>query len=37
MLMMRAIEVGASGLIVLVGALLLAGYMTSERLWILTG
>ena len=37
MLMMRAIELGASGLIVLFGVLLLAGYMASERLWMLTG
>ncbi len=37
LLMMRAIEVGASGLIVAFGALLLAGYMASERLWMLTG
>jgi len=36
-LAMRAMEVGASGLIVLFGALLLAGYMASERLWMLTG
>jgi nickel/cobalt exporter len=37
MLMMRAIEVGAAGLIVAFGALLLAGYMASEQLWMFTG
>ena len=37
MLVMRAIEVGAAGLIVAFGALLLAGYMASERLWMFTG
>ncbi len=35
MLVLRAIEVCASGLIALFGALLLAGYMASERLWML--
>lgn len=37
MLAMRAIEVGAAALIVAFGALLLAGYMTSEQLWMFTG
>ncbi|MGY3610338.1 MULTISPECIES: nickel/cobalt transporter [unclassified Bradyrhizobium] len=37
MLAMRAIEVGAAALIVALGALLLAGYMSSERLWMFTG
>ena len=37
MLAMRAIEVGAAALIVAFGALLLAGYMASERLWMFTG
>lgn len=37
MLLMRAIEVGASALIVAFGALLLAGYMASEQLWMFTG
>jgi nickel/cobalt exporter len=37
MLMMRGIEVGAAGLIVAFGGLLLAGYMASEKLWMLTG
>lgn len=37
MLTMRAIEVGASALIVAFGALLLAGYLASERLWMFTG
>ena len=37
MLMMRAIEVGAAVLIVAFGALLLAGYMASEQLWMFTG
>ena len=37
MLAMRAIEVGASVLIVAFGALLLAGYMASEQLWMFTG
>ena len=37
MLSMRAIEVGASVLMVAFGALLLAGYMASEQLWMFTG
>lgn len=37
MLVIRAIEVGASGLIVAFGILLLAGYMASEQLWMFTG
>ncbi|RZN23227.1 nickel transporter, partial [Bradyrhizobium sp. Leo121] len=37
MLAMRAIEVGAAALIVVLGALLLAGYMASEQLWMFTG
>jgi nickel/cobalt transporter (NicO) family protein len=37
MLTMRAIEVGAAVLIVAFGALLLAGYMASEQLWMFTG
>lgn len=37
MLFMRAIEIGASALIVAFGALLLAGYLESERLWMFTG
>jgi nickel/cobalt exporter len=37
MLAMRGIEVGASVLIIAFGALLLAGYMASERLWMFTG
>lgn len=37
MLAMRAIEVGASALIVAFGGLLLVGYMASERLWMFTG
>jgi len=37
MLLMRAIEVGAAGLIVAFGALLLGGYMASEQLWMFTG
>jgi nickel/cobalt exporter len=37
MLLMRALEVGASALIVAFGALLLAGYMASEQLWMFTG
>jgi nickel/cobalt transporter (NicO) family protein len=37
MLTMRAIEVGAAALIVAFGALLLAGYMASEQLWMFTG
>ncbi len=36
-LALRAIEVGASALIVAFGALLLAGYMASEQLWMFTG
>jgi len=37
MLAMRWIEVSASVLIVAFAALLLAGYMASERLWMFTG
>jgi nickel/cobalt exporter len=37
MLVMRAIEVAASALIATFGALLLAGYMASEQLWMFTG
>jgi nickel/cobalt transporter (NicO) family protein len=37
LLAMRAVEVGASALIVAVGALLLAGYMASEQLWMFAG
>jgi nickel/cobalt exporter len=37
MLLMRAIEVGASALIAAFGGLLLAGYMASEQLWMFTG
>jgi nickel/cobalt exporter len=37
MLAMRSIEVGAAGLIIAFGGLLLAGYMASEQLWMLTG
>ena len=37
MLAMRAVEVGASALMVAFGALLLAGYMASEQLWMFTG
>jgi nickel/cobalt exporter len=37
MLAMRGIEVGASVLIIGFGALLLAGYMASEQLWMFTG
>jgi nickel/cobalt exporter len=37
MLTMRAIEVGAAGLIVAFGGLLLLGYMASEQLWMFTG
>jgi nickel/cobalt transporter (NicO) family protein len=37
LLAMRAIEVGASALIVAFGVLLLAGYMASEQLWLFTG
>jgi nickel/cobalt transporter (NicO) family protein len=37
MLLMKAIEVGASALIVAFGGLLLTGYLASERLWVFTG
>jgi nickel/cobalt transporter (NicO) family protein len=37
MLIMKAIEVGASALIVALGGLLLTGYLANERLWIFTG
>jgi nickel/cobalt exporter len=37
MLGMRAIEVGAAALMIAFGALLLAGYMASEQLWMFTG
>jgi nickel/cobalt exporter len=37
MLAMRLIEVGAAGLIIAFGGLLLAGYMASEQLWMFTG
>ena len=37
MLVMRGIEVGAAGLIVAFGGLLLVGYMASEQLWMFTG
>jgi len=37
MLAMRAIEVGAAALIVGFGAMLFAGYMASEQLWMFTG
>jgi nickel/cobalt exporter len=37
MLAMRAVEVSASALMVAFGALLLAGYMASEQLWMFTG
>jgi nickel/cobalt exporter len=37
MLAMRAIEVGASAVMIAFGALLLAGYMASEQLWMFTG
>lgn len=37
MLIMRAIEIGASALIVAFGGLLLAGYLASEQLWMFTG
>jgi nickel/cobalt exporter len=37
MLAMRTVEVGASVLIVAFGALLLAGYLASEQLWMFTG
>jgi nickel/cobalt exporter len=36
-LAMRALELGASVLIVAFGGLLLAGYLTTEQLWIFTG
>jgi nickel/cobalt transporter (NicO) family protein len=36
-LAMRAIEIGAAALIVAFGAMLLAGYMASEQLWMFTG
>jgi nickel/cobalt exporter len=36
MLAIRAIEVGASAAIVVFGALLLAGYMATEQLWMFT-
>jgi nickel/cobalt transporter (NicO) family protein len=36
-LFMRAIEVGASTLIVAFGGLLLTGYLASEQLWMFTG
>jgi nickel/cobalt exporter len=37
LLAMRAVEVGASALMAAFGALLLAGYMASEQLWMFTG
>jgi nickel/cobalt transporter (NicO) family protein len=37
MLVMRAVEVGASALIAALGGLLLAGYIASEQLWMFTG
>jgi len=37
MLAMRAVEAGASALMVAFGTLLLAGYMASEQLWMFTG
>jgi nickel/cobalt exporter len=37
MLVMRAVEVGASALVVAFGVLLLLGYMASEQLWMFTG
>ncbi|MBV8926982.1 MAG: nickel/cobalt transporter [Bradyrhizobium sp.] len=37
MLAMRTVEVGASALMIAFGALLLAGYMASEQLWMFTG
>ena len=37
MLAMRAIEAGASALMIAFGVLLLAGYMASEQLWMFTG
>jgi nickel/cobalt exporter len=36
-LLIRAIEVGASATIVAFGGLLLTGYLASERLWMFTG
>ena len=36
-LAMRAVEVGASALMMAFGVLLLAGYMASEQLWMFTG
>jgi nickel/cobalt exporter len=36
-LAMRALELGASVLIVAFGGLLLAGYLTTEQLWMFTG
>lgn len=36
MLVMRAVEIGASALIVAFGGLLLAGYLASEQLWLFT-
>jgi nickel/cobalt exporter len=36
MLAIRAIEVGAAATIVVFGALLLAGYMATEQLWMFT-
>ena len=35
-LAMRAIEIGAAALIVAFGAMLLAGYMATEQLWMFT-
>ncbi|MET0678314.1 MAG: nickel/cobalt transporter, partial [Bradyrhizobium sp.] len=37
MFAMRVVEVGASALIAAFGALLLAGYLASEQLWMFTG
>ncbi|MBH5388577.1 nickel/cobalt transporter [Bradyrhizobium diversitatis] len=37
MLIVRAIEIGASTFIVAFGGLLLAGYLASEQLWMFTG
>ena len=37
MLAIRAIEVGASAVMVVFGGLLLAGYMAREQLWNFTG
>lgn len=36
-LVMRAIEAGASAIVVAFGCLLLAGYLASEQLWMFTG